>query len=307
MPEMGTAQWIALIDRVCAETGRTHLQITGGEPLLREDLFDIIAAIARPDRRISMVTDAGLLTQEAVNRLAILGVGPVQPTLLAANREVHDRLKGVASFDATLAAISLLLKANVPVSVSFVCTNQNAQYFEEVIELCFALGVRTVAFSRLCIAGSGSLHREELMPSLEQIRRCVDLAITYKRIFRMNIPIAISLPHCAMTGTQRTDLLLGRCAVGTNDPGFTIDPWGRLRGCSVSSTVLGNLLTASFKEIISRNTESYFSVFRTSPAECRGCSLEAQCGGGCRESAAGTGGGWQRADPLWQGPVRQGA
>lgn len=304
-PELNASQWIDLVNRVCQETGRTHLQITGGEPLLRPDLFEIVAGIRRPGRKISMVTDGGLLTQETVGRLAELGVGPVQPTLLAARREVHDGLKGAASFDATLTAISWLLKAKVPVSVSFVCTSKNAQHFEEVIELCFALGVRTVALSRLCVAGSGSLHREALMPTLEQIRSCMDVAIKAKRLFKLAVPVAISLPHCALTDEQRREIGLGRCAVGTASPGFTIDPWGRLRACSVSSTVLGDLLTETFSEIVSRNDTNYFSVFRTNPDECRGCALEAPCGGGCRESAAGIWGSWHRADPLRQGLVRR--
>ena len=156
---------VAVVEAALAATGRRAIQVTGGEPLLRPDLFEIIEALRRPERTISLVTDGGLLDEAAIAELVRLKVGLVQPTLRAARRELHDALKGATSFDDTVGAIARLRKAGVPVSVSFVCTSRNYAHFREVVELCFALGVETVAFSRFCSSGAGARHRATMTSS----------------------------------------------------------------------------------------------------------------------------------------------
>jgi len=322
-----------LVERTLAASGRNSVQISGGEPLLRPDLFEILEALKKPGRAISLVTDGGLADAGVVQKLKALGVAPVQPTLLAARRQVHDHLKGCPSFDAAVGAISRLTKADVPVSVSFVCTALNYLHFKEVVELCFAMGVRTIAFSRFCTAGVGAARCTELAPDAGMIRSCLDIAEMAVERLRMRIVVAISLPLCvpeprlgpeggAHVGPRRAEdgvpedqevhsrprpgaqehrypmLKFGRCAAGGEAPGYTVDPWGRLRACSVSPVVLGDLKAESFEAVVARARSGYFREVNALPAACVGCPAAARCGGGCRESARATYGNLDRPDPL---------
>lgn len=296
--ELTASELVPLVNRALDATGRRVVQLSGGEPLLREDLFEIVEKLRAPGRTISLVTDGGLVDDGAAGRLRDLGVGPVQPTLLAARREVHDRLKGVLSFDATVAAIVRLRNAGVLVSVSFVATRANHSHFRDVVELCFALGVQTVAYSRFCNAGTGGGPAGELTPTPEMIADDLDVAAWARSAFGMKVNVAISLPLCLPSPKHRTALKFGRCALGTDVPGYTIDPWGRVRACSVSPVVLGDLRTESFQTIESRARSSYFREVAALPAECRDCSEAGACGGGCRESARSAFGTLERADPL---------
>ncbi len=298
-PALPTAELVALVDATLAASGRHHVQLTGGEPLLRADLVALITALGRPDRRVSLITDGGLLTPALAADLARLRVGPVQPTLLAARRDVHDALKGAVAFDATVRAIGYLRAARVPVSVAFVCTRRNAQHFQEVVELCYALGVDTVAFSRFCAAGrGGGTAAEALLPTPDQVAQCLGVAEFATARLGMRVQVAISLPLCVADLRAYPHLSFGRCALGTAAPGFTLDPAGRLRACSVSPTVLGDLCREPFASIVARAETRYFAAMRAQPAACAGCPAWASCGGGCRETARGCYGDTARPDPL---------
>ena len=282
-------------------SGLAKVQVTGGEPLLRPDLMEILAGLRDGGAAVSMITDGGLVDAAVARELARLGVAPVQPTLLAARREVHDALKGGESFDLTVAAISHLRRAGVPVSVAFVCVQPNAADFRDVIELCFALGVRTVALSRFCAAGAGAGRLAELMPDRRALAACLEVADWANERLDMRVQVAISLPLCAVDTDAYPHLRFGRCAVTSETPGFTIDPSGHLRACSISSTILGSLRDEPWQALVGRAAESYFRAMRTPPAACRDCGLLARCGGGCRESAVTCFGDAQRPDPLAPG------
>ncbi len=297
-PELPASELTGIVESALQQSGRQAVQLTGGEPLLRPDLFDIIAELSTPGRSISLVTDGGLIDEAAAAELKRLGVGPVQPTLLAGMREVHDHLKGAASFDATIDAIARLQRHKVPVSVSFVCTRVNWEHFRETVELCFALGVRTVAFSRFCTAGAGAERAEELTPTPDMVAECLDVAIEANSRLDMRVRMAISLPLCLPRAEQHRQLRFGSCALSSDEPGYTIDPWGRLRACSVSPVVLGDLRRESWAAVLGRAAHSYFPGVTTLPAACRECSLGDRCRGGCRESARAAYGHLRYPDPL---------
>jgi len=286
------------VNRVITESGLQAIQLTGGEPLLYPGLVDFIEGIQAPGRVVSLVTDGGLVDQEMGAELKRLGVAPVQPTLLAARRELHNELKGADCFDDTVAAILLLRRKRVPVTVSFVCTRRNYRHFRDVVEFCFSLGIKVVAFSRFCAAGHGGDNRAELMPDPEMIAACLDVAEEATVRLGMKVHVAISLPLCVADLSRYPHLRFGRCAISTDNPGFTMDPVGNLRACSISPTVLGNLRAESWQTVIARARKGYFRRMATVPEDCGECPLIARCGGGCRESALNCFGDIDRADPL---------
>lgn len=301
VPDRPVRELAALVNRVMDESGLGAVQLTGGEPLLYPGLVELIEAIQVPGRVVSLVTDGGLVEESIVAELKRLGVGPVQPTLLAARREVHNELKGADCFDDTLAAIALLRRHKVPVSVSFVCTRRNFQHFRDVVELCFSLGIRVVAFSRFCTAGHGASSHDELIPDARMVASCMEVAEEANSRLGMRVIMAITLPLCVVEIDRYPHLTFGRCALSTDNPGFTMDPAGNLRACSISSTVLGNLQTESWQAIMARAGKGYFRQMSAPPESCRACALLARCNGGCRESALQHYGDASHPDPLLEG------
>jgi radical SAM protein with 4Fe4S-binding SPASM domain len=287
------------LKRLACVTSAGTIQIAGGEPLRSAGLLDWIREIRALGLRCTLLTDGGLLTDAMVASLSVAGLSLVQPTLLGDTAQCHDALKGAGSFQATVAGVDRLITAGVPVSVAFVATALNAGSFRGALELCFALGARTVAFSRYTSSGDTAQDRR-LEPSTRQIRACLETAQWGRRTLGMQVKVAISLPHCVAAGLRVPDLALGHCALAGDRPGLTLDPHGNLRACAVSRTVLGNLTLASPEEILARAEVAYFPLLRSLPPACQSCGLLQRCRGGCRESAvrtAGVGG----ADPLSTG------
>jgi len=297
-PPLSAAELVSLVDAALRASGRDAVQLIGGELLLRTDLFDIFEGLKAPGRTLSLVTDGAGVNDVVADRLRDLGIGPVQPTLLAADRLIHDGLKGARCFDDTVAAIQRLRARKVPVTVSFVCTRRNHDRFAEVLELCFALGVRSVAFSRLCLTGAAAKHRQELEPDAAMIQGCLDTADAATARLGMKVHVAISLPHCAVEPARTPSLTLGGCSLSTGTPGYTIDPWGRLRACSVSPAVLGDLREEAWDVIVSRAKDGYLRDVCAVPEACMSCAALRRCRGGCRESALAAGGGFGAMDPL---------
>ncbi|MBU1534103.1 radical SAM protein [Myxococcota bacterium] len=297
-PPLSFGALLSHLTALARETSAQTIQIAGGEPLTSPLLFDWIQKIRELGLRVTLLTDGGLVTTELARRLKESGVSLVQPTLLAAESILHDSLKGSPSFQRTLQGIQALLAQNIPISLAFVATEKNAPFFRDVVELAFALGIKTVALSRY--TSSGDVARdEELTPTVEQIRQCLETAQWANEKLAMRVRVAISLPHCVADGLSLPNVSLGHCAITGDTPGLTLDSCGNLRACAVSSTVLGHLPHESLPLILKRAAHSYFDALKSLPPECRECTRLESCRGGCRESAMKTGGP-QSPDPLMQ-------
>lgn len=287
-----------------------RIDLTGGEPLLREDVFDLIDLLRELGGHVSLVTGARLISSSVAKDIARREIGPVQPTLLSTDRSVHDALKGGESFDDTVRSIALLLREKVKVSVSFICTRQNYGDFAEVVKLCHAMGVKHVGFGRLCTAGEAVRHLDDIGPEPWMVWECMQQIPSLHARFRVAIGNLITVPHCV---GGRTDLpgitgeanltgiaaLAGNCSVASGKPNFTISPAGDVRPCSVSPVVLGNVLEQSWRRIEARYRQKVLPLFQEAlPEICRQCERLDSCRGGCRESARGATGALDGADPL---------
>lgn len=291
--EPSSAELAQVIDLALAGHQFARADLTGGEPMSRPDFFEIIDRVARHGARCAVVTGGALIGDSEARELKRRNVVRVQPTILSADADVHNTIKGQESLQDTLHAIALLKRHDVPVSVAFICTRANHEHLEEVLQLCRALGVEHLAFSRLCTTGEASKHCEELWPEprmvAESLAELVGLGAKYHvKTFNM-----VAVPHCVSPSG-------GRCSLVSGSPNYTVDPWGRVRPCSVSSEVLGKLGVDTWNTIESRYQDVLLpTVAAAVPDECARCERLKQCGGGCRESGRVQGGGsWAALDTL---------
>lgn len=300
--EPGALPTGALLDVVAAAAaggGFTHVQLSGGEPLLRPDALEIIGWLRDRGLGVSLLTDGGRVDRPLARALARHGVGPVQLTVLSTEAATHDRLKGTpGALQRTLAGLAELVAAGVPVSLAFVCMRDTASEFEAVLRLAFGLGLPTVALARLCPVGSAGGRREELEPRPEDLESALGAAQRATQELGLRVPVAISLPHCTFPPERYPDLSFGSCALLGSAPGFTLDPSGRLRACSISETPLGDANTAGWAALRQAAERGYLAEARRLPAVCHGCARLARCRGGCRESARAATGRWGTLDPL---------
>ena len=294
-PEPGGADLTSVIDAALGSGRFVRADLTGGEPMALPDFFEILDRIRGHGVRPALVTDGGLVGPSEAKDLAARDLALVQPTILSADRAVHDRLKGAAgSLDSTIHAIALLLREGIDVCVTFICTRLNHDHLEEVLRLCRALGVPSLALARLCTTGEALAHRDELWPEPRMVRTCLAGLRDLGRRYKVRVHNAVAVPHCVWPEG-------GRCAMASGAPNFTVDQWGRVRPCSVSSVVLGRLPVDGWEAIEGRYRDGLLPQLAVAvPAECRGCEHLEACGGGCRESGHASTGSWEGLDPLAQ-------
>ena len=128
------------------------LNITGGEPLLRRDLFKILAEAGKKDFAVFLLTNGTLVDAEKAAHLAAAGVRGVQVSI-EGPEEIHELIRGAGSFAAACRGITHLVDAGLAVTLNATLSEMNADKFREMIDLCSTLGAQKLGFSRLVPSG----------------------------------------------------------------------------------------------------------------------------------------------------------
>jgi radical SAM protein with 4Fe4S-binding SPASM domain len=279
--QQGTAKTKELIDRILDYRPQV-LTFTGGEPLLRSDLPELIRHASKRTN-CNLITNGTLMTDDLAAKLVKAGVRMFEFTLLSSDRELHNSLVGRDSFDGVIEAIATVRAAGGTVATTFVAMRQNIETLADTIELNVALGVRGMLFNRFNVGGAGIEKAAELMPSVEQLTTALAVADESAAKYGIGISCGVPFPPCVIDRTPYKNVRFGDCPVGTRRAYPTVDPAGNVRPCNHSPTVLGNLFESDMRSILlSNQAQSYATKL---PGECDGCEHIRTCRGGCRAAA----------------------
>ena len=130
-----------ILDEI-AEAGCLWLLLTGGEPLLREDFWDIYAYAKRKGLLITLFTNGTLVSESAAAFLARSRPFSVEITLYGATKQTYEAMTGVDAYDACISGIKLLVKHRVPLSLKTMVTTVNRHELEQMKEFAQSLGLR---------------------------------------------------------------------------------------------------------------------------------------------------------------------
>lgn len=284
--ELDTAGTLALLNKALDETHCRHVTLTGGEPLLREDLPQILDLLRERDVVTTVISNGRLLTEPTVVDLFDRGVGLFELPLLSHRREVHDYLSGSpGAFDAVLAAMAHIRYHRGQFVAVFVAmaTRLNLADLYDTIKLAFAFGSRGMMLNRFNPGGRGRAHLAELLPTPDEMRQALAVADAAAAEFHFPISCSIALQPCLIDHSTYPNLNFGFCAAGTERAYYTLDPLGNLRPCNHTTTILGNLLEEPFADLVS--PERMREFVEAVPAFCGPCALRDTCQGGCKAAA----------------------
>ena len=173
--ELTTEQGIALIDDLASFSVPVIL-FSGGEPLMREDIFQLGRHATENGLRAVISTNGTLITKEVANRLKAIDLSYVGVSL-DGMRETNDLFRGVkGAFDAALTGIRNCKEADIKVGLRFTINKRNVDDISAIFKLLEDEDIPRVCFYHLVYTGRGSkLAKEDL--SHEETRRVVDLII----------------------------------------------------------------------------------------------------------------------------------
>ena len=295
--ELAPSQALALLDKALRETDCPHVTLTGGEPLLRPDLPQIVDFLSRRGVQSTIISNGRLMSEPVVIDLLGRGAGLFELPLLNHRRTVHDRLSGVAgAFDAVLAGMARIRCHGGQFVAVFVATRLNLPDLYDTIRLAFAFGARALMFNRFNVGGRGLAHVDELLPSAEEIRAALAVADAASAEFGIPISCSIPIQPCLIDTRAFPHLMFGFCAAGTNTAYYTLDPLGNLRPCNHTSTLLGNLFDEPFADLIAPARLADFC--QAAPAFCQACTQRQVCQGGCKAAAQACFGSLSAEEPF---------
>lgn len=277
-----------------ADAVRGHITVTGGEPFVRADFYDLLQVIAsqRKNLSFSILSNGSFIDQEMALRLRQLGPAFVQLSLEGTER-THDRIRGPGSFRRTLAAAQCLKKAKIRTLIAFTAHRGNFREFPEVAKWSRQIKVDRLWADRLVPRGRGSelegLNPEETLEFFSLMHQARTQA---GRSFFPGPEIAMQRGLQFLVGGG----LPYHCTAGLSL--ITILPLGDLVPCRRLPLPVGNVLDIPLLELYynSEILRRLADLSRT-PSGCRDCFFVGRCRGGLRCLAYALTGDPFQADP----------
>jgi radical SAM protein with 4Fe4S-binding SPASM domain len=307
-PELSLAEWKALVERLCA-LGVTELAFTGGEPLLKEGLEELLEHAASLTAEHVRTRDGGLVVEPGPPHLYLLTNG------LALSERVLERcarlgvhlgmsLPGMTSFtDHTRAsdarhvlgwferARALGLETHVGITV----TRLNLAELYETMGEALLAGADSVLLNRFMPGGRGLEHVRELMLQADEVREMLAVAEQVLRTANRQGNVGTELPRCLVDPAAHTHLDVGsQCSAATSF--FVVDPSGWVRVCNHSEVRLEHV--DQLERVKDHPYWRRFILKDFLPPACAGCREIGRCDAGCREAAHIFGGSLDALDPL---------
>ena len=138
--ELDTTACYRLLDQI-AETGDPIVILTGGEPLLRPDIFDIASYGSQKGLRMVMAPNGTLITEQAAKRMADSGIKRISISLDGATRESHDAFRAVeGAYDGALNGIRHARQAGIEFQINTTITKANLDQIPQIQQLAVELG-----------------------------------------------------------------------------------------------------------------------------------------------------------------------
>jgi radical SAM protein with 4Fe4S-binding SPASM domain len=265
-----------------------NVEIIGGEPLLREDIADIveIAKVSGASPRVSLYTNGTLATEQICSQLKTAGLDSAVVTLHAHTAEKHDGITGTkGSWEKTICGINNFIDNGIKVYTATVVHREN---YEDIKKICsFAeekLGASAI-FTKYIPESAGdtfSLTSKEW----REVRRWLIHEKKVSHMFEVESFFALT----------------GSCPSGNYVVAVKAD--GTVQPCPFATGItMGKVPDKTLWQIYeNRFKNPRFVALKKIPNQCLPCVLKDVCGGGCRSSSYGVYDGICGKDPLCGGP-----
>ena len=283
--ELSKEEAMALIDQIASLDIRSFV-FTGGEPLLREDLFDLIEYAKSLGFTVFIATNGTLITKDVAKLLRKFDVGVVIG-LDAMNSELHDRIRGVeGAFDAVIEGIENCIAENLYLHLNIVAAKLNFDEIARIIDYGDVIGVFSYFIYRFVPFGRGEEIRDYELGRAD-FKALLDLVLEKQREVRAII-IPVASPEYWAYMLQKRGIhnrrlinFLGRffggCLAGKGM--MYIKPNGDVWACPFLPVHVGNVRKERIDRIWENLHELRLMHANTRSArECSDCEYERVCG-----------------------------
>lgn len=293
--ELSTDEWKRVF-REARAMGAVQLGFSGGEPLVREDLEELIAEAHGLGYYTNLITSGVGMDEARIRAFKEAGLDHIQISFQASSEEINNYIARNDSFQHKLAMARLVKQYGYPMVLCFVLHRHNTDQIGEIIELAHSLEADYVELATTQYYGWALKNRDQLLPSLDQVRRAEAVAHQYQEKLKGKMRILYVVPDYYEDRPKA-------CMRGWGGVFFAVSPNGTAMPCHAAGTLPG----LEFPNVRDHAIEW---IWRDSPdfnkyrgdgwmkEPCRDCPERAKDFGGCRCQAYMMTGDAANADPV---------
>ena len=277
--ELSTAEWTSVFQQ-CGKLGMLHAHFTGGEPLARTDLTELIAAARTAGLYTNLITSGIGLNEERLQALVDAGLDHIQVSFQDSREEAANWIAGAKAHAHKIELSRAIRRHKIAFTVNLVVHRQNLDHLEEMIAFIEQLAPERVEVAHAQYYGWALANRAALMPTRRQLEKAVAIVAEAeaRNAGRMRIDSVVpdyyaKYPKACMGGWGRRLML--------------INPSGKVLPCHAAEVLPGlefeNVREKSLAWIWRASPS--FQRFRGEdwmPEPCRSCDRRAEDFGGCR-------------------------
>lgn len=228
--------------------------LTGGEPLLRDDICGIAGIFRKAGVKVAIATNGTLLTKEKARELAYAGVE-------------HFDIGFTSPSHETVMAVTRAVRTKCTVTASICIHRNNFRMTGVRIRTACALGADSICLNRFVPTGRGRANQSSMTLSDDDLLSSLELAQQASEKCPIHIYTGIPVGPGIATPQDFPAIQFSTCRCG--DTKWAIDPSGNLRTCEQNSRTFGNLLEMSFDEAVKRHSVEIREFRKTAGEGCR--------------------------------------
>ncbi len=293
--ELDTEDWLRVLTQA-RKMGAVQLGFSGGEPLTRKDLPELVKHARELGYYSNLITSGYGLTEEKIIQLKEAGLDHIQVSIQASSQELNDHIAGTASFTHKKEVAHLVKKHGYPMVLCVVIHRENIHQMPEILAMAEELGADYLELANTQYYGWAHINRNLLLPTQAQFEKAEAIAQAFKEKVAGKMKIYYVVPDFYEDRPKA-------CMNGWGTTFLTIAPDGVALPCHSARELPGlecpNVKDYSIEEIWNESKAfSYFRGIEWMKEPCSSCDEKEKDFGGCHCQAYLLTGDMHNADPV---------
>ena len=293
--ELATEDWLKVL-RQARDMGATQLGFSGGEPLTRPDLEELITEARKLGFYTNLITSGVGMDETRVKAFKQAGLDHIQVSFQASTEELNDFIAGTNAFEHKLQMARAVKKNGYPMVLCFVLHRQNEEQITDILDLAIALEADYVELATTQYYGWAFHNREQLLPTRAQLKHAEQVAHEYQEKMKGKMKIYYVVPDYFEDRPKA-------CMNGWGSVFLTIAPDGTALPCHAARQLPGlqfpNVRDHDIEWIWNQSPDfNKFRGYEWMKEPCASCEEKTKDFGGCRCQAYMLTGDARNADPV---------
>lgn len=293
--ELTTEQWLDVM-RQARKLGAVQLGFSGGEPLVRKDVEQLVSEANKMGFYCNLITSALGLTKERITAFKEGGLNHLQISFQGSDKETNARFGGSDSFEHKLEMTKEVIRQKIPLGLNFVLHRHNVHQVTDFLKLAESLGAEFVELANTQYYAWAMHNRDQLLPSRKQLQDAEEATNRFREAHRGSMKVFFVAP-------DYYDDRPKKCSNGWGTTFITVTPEGDVLPCQSAKIISGlefpNVRDHALSDIW--KSSSLFQRFRGTAwmqEPCASCPEKNIDLGGCRCQAFMVTGDANATDPV---------